>query len=292
MAEEGVIEGFRSVGGEMVMGVAEFGGVGPHEGGNLIGPEGNVIAAGKHGKEQFGSRDNFEGGDGQIRGVCAGVPQGELHLMGGGLIREEAQKIADVAKFDGECGGDALGARSGAGISHHFEDVGAPNFEAGRGQIIFHKIAAAKKAVLLAIECGENDRERGTPEAARGRAAKQGCECARVVIRAGTAGDRIVVSADEEQFAKMSLGEGEQTSVASLALDAVAEGGECEIKPLGDGVVLGVFSREMPRLRQDVHPLLELRGEYLFEQSGEFWGWRRGGHLARMDESHRRGSRV
>ena len=57
-AEEFVVEGVRGVGGLVVVRVAEFGGVGPHDGGDAFFPEGDVIAAAEDGEEWLDAAAN------------------------------------------------------------------------------------------------------------------------------------------------------------------------------------------------------------------------------------------
>jgi len=188
-AQERIVQRVGGVGVAVIVGVAEFGGVGPHHGGNVFLPKRGVVAAGKDGKEFFEAKLDAEADHGKIGRVGAGAAHREIHELGGGCIGEQAKEIAFIAKLDGEAWRDSLGTRFGARIANHFKDVRATDAERRRGQKRLDEIAAAAQAVLFAIEGHKDDGQRRSPKAAGRGAAEHGRDSAAVVVGARCRGD-------------------------------------------------------------------------------------------------------
>lgn len=196
--EETVIQRIGCIGVAMIVVVSKFRGISPHQSGDFLNPERGVIAARQHGKIFFQSQFHVQSQDRQVRNVGSSAAQHKIHGLGGAAIGEQAEKVADIADFDGQAGWHALGTGSGTGVADHLQNVGATDAEGCLWKKRFDEVAAAQETVFLAVERDKNHGQNRPPKAARRGATQHGGDGAAVVIRARAHGDGIVMSADED----------------------------------------------------------------------------------------------
>ena len=143
------------------MWVPEFGGVGPHDGGNTGIPEWRVITAPQNREKALESHCDLEIECGEVRQITAGGHQDLVRLPARVAICKQPDKIADTWDAHRKFFRDALAAWLAAGVADHFENVGNRYGKISIGEKVVNEVSAACEVVFLAIKGGEADVWRG-----------------------------------------------------------------------------------------------------------------------------------
>lgn len=139
----------------MVVAVAEFRCVGPHQGWEPGPPERGMVTAQQVREVHLHAKEDLQTNDMQVLtvGICS--PEQWPDQSIGVAICENGEKVSGIGNGNGKSFWQSLRSGILRTVSHHFEDVDHLNLEAAFREVFLHELCAAHDVLFFAVEADE-----------------------------------------------------------------------------------------------------------------------------------------